>query len=64
MDLEIVLKNSEGVVVSSYKAKAETSTEYLEEGDQRACSLMWSRDLLVSCDVMGPRDVIIGLRVM
>jgi len=40
MDVEIVLKNSDGVVVSSYKAKAETSTEYLEEGDQRACSLM------------------------
>ena len=46
MDLEIVLKNSDGVIVSSYKAKAETSTEYLEEGDQRACSLMWSRDFL------------------
>lgn len=40
MDLEIVLRNSDGVVVSSYKAKAETSTEYLEEGDQRACSVM------------------------
>lgn len=39
-DLEIQLKNAEGEVVSTYKAKAETSTEYLEEGDQRACSLM------------------------
>lgn len=40
MDVQIVLKNSDGEVVSTYKAKAETSTEYLEEGDQRACSLM------------------------
>lgn len=39
-DLEIALKNGEGEVVSTYKAKAETSTEYLEEGDQRACTLM------------------------
>jgi len=39
-DLEIQLKNADGEVVSTYKAKAETSTEYLEEGDQRACSLM------------------------
>jgi len=39
-DVEITLTNAEGDSVSSYKAKAETSTEYLEEDDQRACSIM------------------------
>ena len=57
MDVQIVLKNSDGEVVSTYKAKAETSTEYLEEGDQRACSLMWSRDVL-------RHNIGLGLRVM
>jgi len=39
-DLEIQLKNGDGEVVSTYKAKAESSTEYLEESDPRACSVM------------------------
>jgi len=39
-DLEIQLKNAQGEVVSVYKAKAESTTEYLEESDQRACSIM------------------------
>lgn len=39
-ELQIQLINEEGDIVSTYKAKAESCTEYLEDGDHKSCSIM------------------------
>jgi len=39
-ELQIQLVNEEGDIVSTYKAKAESCTEYLEDGDHKSCSIM------------------------